>query len=127
MACVVESAFDAAWPAATWGDVSTLAAVSGGPDSVALLQAMVRLRPADAQGRIVVAHYNHRWRGAASDEDEAFVVALAAALGLKVEVGRADQPTSSEEAARDERYAFLLAAAHRVGARFVAVGHMADD
>lgn len=124
---MLESQFAAAWPADMWGDVTTLTAVSGGPDSVALLHAMVRLRTADAAGRIVVAHYNHRWRGAESDGDEAFVKNLAASLGLACEVGHADQPSTSEEAARDERYTFLLTAAHRVGARFVAVGHTADD
>jgi tRNA(Ile)-lysidine synthase len=123
----LESQFTAAWPAAMWSDVTTLAAVSGGPDSVAMLRAMTQFRPKDAVGRIVVAHYNHRWRGAESDGDEAFVSKLADGLGLEIEIGRADQPSTSEEAARDERYAFLLAAAHRVGARFVAVGHTADD
>jgi tRNA(Ile)-lysidine synthase len=124
---MLESEFTAAWPPATWSDVTTLAAVSGGPDSVALLRAIIRLQPKDAGGRIIVAHYNHRWRGVESDADEAFVSKLAASLGLEFKVGQADQPSTSEEAARDERYAFLLAAAHRVGARFVAVGHTADD
>lgn len=127
MPFALETAFNAAWPAIVWSDVTALAAVSGGPDSVALLRAMVRLRPVVAAGRIVVAHHNHRWRGVESDGDEAFVRKLAASLGLEIEVGRADQPSASEEAARDERYAFLLGAAHRVGARFVAVGHTADD
>jgi tRNA(Ile)-lysidine synthase len=127
MATKLESDFESAWPAAQWSDVTALAAVSGGPDSVALLQAMVRLQPPQASGRIVVAHYNHRWRGAASDGDEAFVKELAASLGLVCEIGQAHKPSFSEEAARDERYNFLLATAHRVGARFVAVGHTADD
>ena len=98
---MLESLFAAVWPAAMWSDVTTLAAVSGGPDSVALLRAMVQLRPRDATGRIVVAHYNHRWRGAESDGDEEFVTDLAASLGLACEAGQADQPSRSEEAARD--------------------------
>jgi tRNA(Ile)-lysidine synthase len=124
---MLESQFIAAWPADMWSDVTCLAAVSGGPDSVALLRGMARLRTTGAAGRIIVAHYNHRWRGAESDGDEAFVRKLAANLGLEIEVGQADRPSTSEEAARDERYAFLLNAAHRVGARFVAAGHTADD
>jgi tRNA(Ile)-lysidine synthase len=127
MPFALETAFNAAWPATAWGDVTALAAVSGGPDSVALLRAIVRLRPAGAAGRIVVAHYNHRWRGRESDDDEAFVKDLAASLGLAWEVGHADKRSTSEESARDERYAFLIATAHRVGARYVAVGHTADD
>jgi tRNA(Ile)-lysidine synthase len=124
---MLESQFIAAWPADMWRDVTCLAAVSGGPDSVALLRAMVRLRTTSAAGRIIVAHYNHRWRGAESDGDEAFVRKLAADLGLEIEVGHAERPLTSEGAARNERYAFLLAAAHRAGARFVAAGHTADD
>jgi tRNA(Ile)-lysidine synthase len=127
MPCALETAFATAWPPSAWGDVTSLAAVSGGPDSVAVLRAMVRLRTAGAAGRIVVAHYNHQWRGEESDGDEAFVKNLAASLRLECEMGHADQRTKSEEAARDERYAFLSATAHRVGARFVAVGHTADD
>jgi tRNA(Ile)-lysidine synthase len=125
----VESALCTAWPAKQWSEVTILAAVSGGPDSVALLRALHRLRPDDAAGRVVVAHFNHRWRGAESDGDEAFVLALATSLGLVCEVGRADsKPTNaSEELARNERYAFLLQTAHRVGSRFVVVGHTADD
>lgn len=123
----LEAAFLAAWPPGAWSDVTTLAAVSGGPDSVALLRAMVRLRPDQAAGRIVVAHYNHRWRGEDSAGDGVFVQDLAASLGLACELGQADERATSEESARDQRYAFLLATAHRVGARFVAVGHTTDD
>lgn len=123
----LEPRFIGAWPATGWSDITTVAAVSGGPDSVALLRAMVRLRPASAAGQIVVAHYNHRWRGAESDADEAFVHNLAASLGLPCETGHADQRVTSEESARDQRYEFLLTTAHRLGARFVAVGHSADD
>jgi tRNA(Ile)-lysidine synthase len=123
----LEPRFVGAWPATGWSDITTVAAVSGGPDSVALLRAMVRLRPASAAGRIVVAHYNHRWRGAESDADEAFVQNLTASLGLPCETGHADQRATSEESARNQRYEFLLTTAHRLGARFVAVGHNADD
>ena len=127
MAFPLETAFRAAWPPTVWSDVTCLAAVSGGPDSVALLRAMVRLRLDGAAGRIVVAHYNHRWRGSESDGDELFVTNLAASLELSCEVGRADERATSEESARDQRYDFLLMTAHRVGARYVAVGHTADD
>lgn len=127
MPFALETAFHAAWPATAWSDVTCLAAVSGGPDSIALLRAMAHSRPTGAAGRIVVAHYNHRWRGAESDADEAFVRDLAASLGMTCEVGHPDEKATSEESARNQRYGFLLNTAHRLGARFVAVGHTADD
>jgi tRNA(Ile)-lysidine synthase len=125
----LEAAFSAAWPADQWSDLTTLAAVSGGPDSVALLRALVQLRPEEAHGRIIVAHYNHRWRGEESDGDEAFVKQLARSLNLETLVGHSSSqsPTRSEESARNERYLFLQAAAQHVGARYVALGHTADD
>jgi tRNA(Ile)-lysidine synthase len=145
------------WPAEAWQRVTVLVAVSGGADSVALLRGLAELKRGGA-GRLVVAHFNHRWRGAQSDGDEAFVNALAANLGLSVEVGRAesalakgpscnegettDRPPSDsarrserttlggegpEALARRARYDFLLTAAERVGARYVATAHTADD
>ena len=142
----LETALSTAWPTANWRDVTSLVGVSGGPDSVALLRAIARLRPVDSAGQIVVAHYNHGWRGAASDADEAFVASLAAELKLPFYRGQSDPscgrspdrttpttaglpalPKISEESARDERYAFLLATGHQFGARYIAVGHTADD
>ena len=48
-------------------------AVSGGPDSVALLRALLQ----ETAAPLVVAHLNHQLRGADSDADEAFVRGLA--------------------------------------------------
>jgi len=108
-------------------------AVSGGCDSVALVRALAHLRDA-SPGRLVVAHFNHQWRGAESDEDEAFVRDLADQCGLACEVGRGDPPHLSigdgdglEAAARHQRYHFLRAVSDRLGARFVATAHTADD
>src|ERR1051326_8084843 len=47
-----------------------LVAVSGGPDSVALLHALIAVQ---AHQPIVIAHLNHQLRGAESDGDEQFV------------------------------------------------------
>jgi tRNA(Ile)-lysidine synthase len=135
-----------AWPPAVWADVTVLVAVSGGPDSVALLRALTALK-AGGVGRLVVAHYNHRWRRAQSNADEQFVRDLACQLGLPVLIERAATSAvaggqtqadtlvpkriaprpGSEESARQARYAFLSRAAHEVGARYVALGHTADD
>lgn len=55
--------------------------VSGGPDSVALLHAIISLK--DRYNlRLAVAHLNHALRRDASDRDAAFVERLASGLGL---------------------------------------------
>src|SRR5690606_22648389 len=112
-------------------------AVSGGADSMALLRGLVRLRtawPKKPPGQIIVAHFNHRLRGAESDADAAFVKATCQKLGLPCELGQAETPLSPEgehagleEAARAARYQFLTEVATRRGARYVATAHTADD
>lgn len=122
----------AAFPPATWQDVTTLVAVSGGADSVALLRGLAQLKGAAGESHIIAAHFNHHLRGAESDTDEAFVRQLALELNVPLEVGSSGEPTNSagdglEAAARAARYDFLTETAHRVGARFVVTAHTADD
>jgi tRNA(Ile)-lysidine synthase len=96
-------------------------AVSGGPDSVALLRALVQA----GAGPLTVGHVNHKLRGDESDGDEAFVRDLAGRLGLPVAVRVADpRPLGGnlEATARRLRYEFL----HSVGG-WVATGHTLDD
>lgn len=127
-----EDKLNRSWPPEAWRDVTVVAAVSGGADSVALLRWLAERRDRTA-GRLVVAHYNHRWRGSQSDGDEALVRELCAAERVACEVGSAatEAPTSEgdglEAAARDLRYRFLTETARRVGARYVATAHTADD
>ena len=128
----LESKLAATWPLSDWGDVTVVVAVSGGCDSVALLRAMTALKTGGV-GRICAAHLNHQLRPAA-DEDERFVVELCRRLGVRCEVGRAavDQLAARsgdgvEAAARTARYHFLEETAGRLGARFVATAHTADD
>jgi tRNA(Ile)-lysidine synthase len=115
-------------------------AVSGGPDSLALLRALAALRPAGAVGPLVVAHLNHRLRGAEADADEDFVRALHARLaaagpgGLLWRAARADvagearrRGAGLEETAREVRYGWLAEVAAEAGAAWVATGHTADD
>jgi tRNA(Ile)-lysidine synthase len=123
----------AAWPAERWKDVTVLVAVSGGADSVALLRALIQSK-ATGEGRLVVAHFNHRLRGTESDADAAFVEGLAQRLGLEVIVEEAKRDLTTERggaglegAARDARYEFLKEAAEISGARYVATAHTADD
>jgi tRNA(Ile)-lysidine synthase len=109
-------------------------ALSGGPDSVALLHLLLELQD---RGELVVsaaAHFNHQLRGADADADEQFCSDLAASLGVRFARGAADvrglareQKRSIEDAARRARYAFLTAVAKDLGADGVAVGHTRDD
>ncbi len=116
----------------TPGDV-VVAAVSGGSDSVALLSLLCELQK-QHHLTIVCAHYNHGLRGLDSDEDEAFVHALADALGISFQRGsddvRAyalDHHLSLEEAARDVRLHFLRMVALETGASRIATAHTQDD
>ncbi len=114
--------------------------VSGGPDSVALLHVLDRLSRPDGAPAFclniapVAAHLNHSLRGPDADEDRRFVEFLAARLGLPFETARADVAAEAaslgiglEEAARLARRRFLADVARRRGARFIALGHHADD
>src|SRR5438128_2522878 len=78
-----------AWPVERWRDVTVLVAVSGGADSVALARGVQALAGGNVS-RLVLAHFNHRLRGAESDADEAFVRVLAGQLGIRVLVGTAE-------------------------------------
>ena len=111
-----------------------LAAVSGGGDSVALLYLLAELAEREAVELAGVAHFNHRLRPPASDEDERFCRELATRFGLPCVVESADvaemarsERISVEHAGHRVRQAFFGRAAGRLGARRVAVGHTIDD
>ncbi|HZZ73049.1 MAG TPA: tRNA lysidine(34) synthetase TilS [Pirellulales bacterium] len=121
-----ESRLQAAWDPSEWSQRTVVAAVSGGADSVALLRGLAAVRQA-GRGELVVAHFNHRLRGAESDADEAFVRRLAEALRLRCEFGRAETLAPAEEDARRLRYAFLQQTAERLAARYLVTAHTAED
>jgi tRNA(Ile)-lysidine synthase len=105
-----------------------LIGVSGGPDSLCLLDILNRLRYS-----LIVAHLNHGLRPEAG-EDADLVGQIANNLGIKVVQGKEDVPAyarenklSIEEAARVLRYRFLFTQARLNGAQAVAVAHSADD
>ena len=107
-------------------------AVSGGPDSVALLRALYELR-GDLDMELIVAHLDHRMRPSSRD-DARFVAELAASLKLPLESREADVPAllqreklSPEEGARRARYRFLREVAQTRDAQVVALGHTLND
>lgn len=110
-----------------------LVAVSGGIDSVCLLDRLVHLAP-DGGWHLSVAHFNHQLRGEESDQDAAFVTALAKRFGLDCFGGTGDVEEyargagiSLEMAGRELRHRFMAESARRTGAGIVALGHHADD
>lgn len=112
-------------------------AVSGGPDSVALLRALLALRGPEGPP-LLIAHLNHQLRGAESDEDEDFVRCLNSQLigegyrelgfrGERLNVAEHAQGENLESVARRVRYAWLTRVAEEACLHFVATGHTADD
>jgi tRNA(Ile)-lysidine synthase len=131
----IETCFSAAWPAREWADSHAVLAVSGGADSVAMLRAAVAIKACrGGSGQLFVAHLDHGLRGEASAADAQWLKILCERLGLPVEIGQTDvraiaktQGDGLEAAARTARYDFLRQTAERLGARFVATAHTADD
>jgi tRNA(Ile)-lysidine synthase len=113
-----------------------LVAVSGGPDSVALLSILSVLAPARNLS-LRAAHFNHGLRGDESEEDARFVEAFCRRMNIGLTSERLPlvdahgalqvQGRSLQEAARDARYAALTRIADAVEADKIAVGHTADD
>jgi len=122
------------WMPEHWRDITILLAVSGGADSVSLVRGIAALKSGVGSGSVLVAHFNHRWRGAESDADERFVVELCEQLEVPCIVQRAAaNPVQvaagqgREALARNMRYEFLQTAAKEYGARFLVTAHTADD
>ncbi|MBX4151691.1 tRNA lysidine(34) synthetase TilS [Paenibacillus sp. FSL W7-1279] len=112
---------------------SIVVAVSGGPDSVALLHVLHEISMHRTPLRLICAHVHHGFREE-SDQEAEMVRELAERLGLPLETAFIDIPAYMEEsgkggqeAAREKRYEFLLQTAHKYNARSVALAHHADD
>ncbi len=105
-------------------------AVSGGADSLALLDAVDRWRRHQgATPDVIVLTVDHGLRRGSSQE-AADVIAIAAARGLpgRVLTWRGPHPAANlEAAAREARYRLLLDAARRDGATHLVLAHHRDD
>ena len=110
-------------------DKPVLVAVSGGVDSVGLLDVLV-----SAGYTCVAAHCNFGLRGAESDRDEMFVRELCKQMGVALEVTHFDtfayaraHNVGIEVAARELRYTWFDEVAKQHGCQAVAVAHHQND
>ena len=110
-----------------------LVCVSGGADSMCLLEAMRHISY-ETGFDIAVAHYNHELRGEESDRDETFVMEICEEHGIPFHSGRGDVKNYAkkrglgiEEAARNMRYEFFFDTADKTGAERIATAHTMDD
>ena len=107
-------------------------AVSGGPDSMALLNTLYNLK--ELLGcELYVAHVNHMIRAVADEETE-YVRAFCETKKIPFFVKKVDvlklaeqQKISTEEAGRNERYNFFEQVFKQVGANKIAIAHNAND
>lgn len=105
-------------------------ALSGGPDSVCLLDVMCRLQIKYGYN-ISVCHYNHKIRGEDSDKDEMFVKKICSDRGLRLEIAKREEgeKINNEEDARKLRYAFFQKIYFKKGGGDVKIvlGHNSND
>ncbi|MFW6122799.1 MAG: tRNA lysidine(34) synthetase TilS, partial [Thermodesulfobacteriota bacterium] len=116
-----------------WRGARVVVAVSGGPDSVALLHLLHRLAPEWGLD-LGMAHFDHGLRGEASREEARFVGDLGGELGLTVHTGEGPvaelaqvEKISRQMAARRLRLDFLEQVRRDHHYDLVALGHTADD
>jgi tRNA(Ile)-lysidine synthase len=108
-----------------------LVAVSGGPDSIALLSLLTALA-SSWRLKLTVVHFNYGLRGSESDEDETFVSSFCHARNIPLIVRR---PTLSKQRrasslqllARWARYEAMKSLAHELHADRIVTGHTAND
>lgn len=122
-------------PPEMWRDMHVGVALSGGPDSVALLRVAVELKQqAGGRGEVFALHVNHKLRGAESEGDAAWCEELCRGLGIHFAVSdgnvaahAATEGDGIEAAAREVRYRLLTEMAETRGARYLFFGHTRDD
>jgi tRNA(Ile)-lysidine synthase len=110
---------------------NVVVALSGGPDSTALVITLSQIAPAMGL-QLIVAHFNHGLRGHEADEDERSARRLTKKMGLSFVSRKMDKKTltkglSPEEFYRRERYRFLDEVAKSNHAHKIALGHNLQD
>ena len=109
---------------------SVIVGVSGGADSMVLLELMARLRE-PLELSVQAVHVNYGLRGEASRLDEYLVRRRCRALDIFLTVHRATElspeAANLEERAREIRHEVLRAEAREVGASAIVLGHTLDD
>jgi len=112
---------------------TVLVAVSGGSDSVFLLQALYHLKSKLKLKKLIICNLDHGLRGRESREDSSFVKRIAEDMDLaffhkRIDLSkRKSKDLSTEEIAREERYRFFNDAAKASKANVIATGHTLDD
>src|SRR2546430_15232918 len=105
---------------------TAIVAVSGGTDSVALLD-LLQAVAAERGLALVVAHADHGIQEASGDVGKG-VGGLAARYGLPFELGELNLgPNAAETVARRARYAWLREVQRRRAARYLVTAHHQDD
>ena len=112
---------------------SILVAVSGGVDSMVLLNSL-HILASKHRWKLAVAHFNHQLRGRSSDADKKLVRRTAQGLKLPIQVGSENvkafankEGLSIEMGARELRHRFFVNAAKKYKASSIALAHHADD
>ena len=106
-------------------------AVSGGVDSMVLLDLIMKSHPRDC---MIVAHFDHSLRGEESDGDSDFVAEFCKRENLIFTVEKMDiltlsknEKMSIESTARKYRYASLMSVAEKYQAKYILTAHHLDD
>ena len=112
---------------------TVIAAVSGGPDSMCMLDVLCDLKDDLKIKEIIVAHVNHMLRKEAEEETK-FVESYCKNKGIKffakyVDIKKIakDNKTGEEETGRKERYDFFEKLAKKVNANKIAIAHNYND
>ncbi|RPI67384.1 MAG: tRNA lysidine(34) synthetase TilS, partial [Ignavibacteriae bacterium] len=114
-------------------DLHLVIGVSGGIDSIVLLHVLHHLAPYHHL-KLVVAHAHHGLRDVEADDDERFVIGVCDEFNIPCVTTRLNVHQHAEgsgkgleASARELRYAFFARVAEEHQARWIAVGHTADD